>query len=479
MRVHGSFVRTILAEPPFSEWIAKRGFRLEGFEMLGRLDLRGQIVHGNVTFVNFLFDYPLEMSSATIDGSLSFQSGTTAGIFLGDAHVTGALLLTRIAHITRAKDCNTESVRANGSAIDGGVKIFGSSIPWINFYHARIGRDVLISGLKGNTLSFPEASVGGNVRLDSIELLPGRPGYKFCSDGRLNLFGIQTTTDVELWDSQIWGAMVATDAVIGGSLILGDTFFQGNVYLQNARVDRELLFEATDSKRNGRAAHHWSSSSMLSLDSASINRIDAPKNEIAWPSYIELGNLHFNTFARKKSENPEPATQWSSELPAAIWFPLWLSKSVGDIYNPQPYEQVKDYLTKTGDLEAATAVGIAGKNRERRQACHNGPVLNCIFLWLSYATIGYGYVLYRSILWSLFFIATGALVFRQTQEARDSHMPFGLAYSFDTFIPLIKLRDLHYKIDITSNARYYFYVHKLAGWVLGSFIVAAVTGLTK
>ncbi|WP_166656257.1 hypothetical protein [Paraburkholderia sp. BL10I2N1] len=58
-------------------------------------------------------------------------------------------------------------------------------------------------------------------------------------------------------------------------------------------------------------------------------------------------------------------------------------------------------------------------------------------------------------------------------------MPFGVAYNFDTFIPLVRLRELHYKIDITSGARYYFYFHKLAGWVLGSFLVAAVTGLTK
>ncbi|TCF96875.1 hypothetical protein BZM26_34910 [Paraburkholderia strydomiana] len=59
------------------------------------------------------------------------------------------------------------------------------------------------------------------------------------------------------------------------------------------------------------------------------------------------------------------------------------------------------------------------------------------------------------------------------------HMPHGYAYSFDMLLPLIKLRDKHYDIDIESSARYYFYFHKLAGWALGSFIVAALAGLTK
>jgi hypothetical protein len=46
-------------------------------------------------------------------------------------------------------------------------------------------------------------------------------------------------------------------------------------------------------------------------------------------------------------------------------------------------------------------------------------------------------------------------------------------------LPIIKLREKHYEIDITSRARYYLYFHKLVGYALGMFIVAAITDLIK
>jgi hypothetical protein len=58
-------------------------------------------------------------------------------------------------------------------------------------------------------------------------------------------------------------------------------------------------------------------------------------------------------------------------------------------------------------------------------------------------------------------------------------LPVGISYSFDMLLPVIKLRDAHYQIDLAGWPRYYFYVHKVAGFVLASFLVAGISGLTK
>ena len=58
-------------------------------------------------------------------------------------------------------------------------------------------------------------------------------------------------------------------------------------------------------------------------------------------------------------------------------------------------------------------------------------------------------------------------------------MPYGLAYSFDILLPIIRLRDKHYAIDLTTWARYYFYVHRIMGFLLASFLIAGISGLTK
>ncbi len=81
--------------------------------------------------------------------------------------------------------------------------------------------------------------------------------------------------------------------------------------------------------------------------------------------------------------------------------------------------------------------------------------------------------------WTVLFLVIGQMVFRSTQEAKSGNMPYGISYSLDMLIPLVKLRELHYTIDLRGAARYYFYFHKIMGYVLASFLVAALTGLTK
>ena len=64
-------------------------------------------------------------------------------------------------------------------------------------------------------------------------------------------------------------------------------------------------------------------------------------------------------------------------------------------------------------------------------------------------------------------------------EGKRNKMPYGIAYSIDMLLPIIRLRDAHYRIELNDPARYYFYFHKVMGYVLGSFLIAGVSGLTK
>ena len=47
---------------------------------------------------------------------------------------------------------------------------------------------------------------------------------------------------------------------------------------------------------------------------------------------------------------------------------------------------------------------------------------------------------------------------------------------------IFEFRKMHYEIDFIGGwrpARYYFYFHKLMGYVLASFLIAGLSGLTK
>ena len=54
-----------------------------------------------------------------------------------------------------------------------------------------------------------------------------------------------------------------------------------------------------------------------------------------------------------------------------------------------------------------------------------------------------------------------------------------LFYSLDMLLPIVQLETYHADIVLSGIAKYYFYFQKLMGWVLASFIIAGLSGLTK
>jgi hypothetical protein len=93
--------------------------------------------------------------------------------------------------------------------------------------------------------------------------------------------------------------------------------------------------------------------------------------------------------------------------------------------------------------------------------------------------IAYGHYPLWAAIPAIFLIIAGAVVLRVSGEGVRNAMPFGLAYSFDMLLPIIKLREKHYEIDLRGWPRYYFYMQKIMGYVLASFLIVGLAGLTK
>jgi len=53
-----------------------------------------------------------------------------------------------------------------------------------------------------------------------------------------------------------------------------------------------------------------------------------------------------------------------------------------------------------------------------------------------------------------------------------------VGFSLDKLLPIIKLNDA-YKFDFHGWQLAYFYLHEILGFVLGSFVVAGMSGITK
>jgi len=183
-----------------------------------------------------------------------------------------------------------------------------------------------------------------------------------------------------------------------------------------------------------------------------------PRLSAAWPKTLDIDGLIYEGLA-------------SLEGGHGPWFARMRR------YSRQPYQQLANVLQAQGEIARATEVRYAEREADRNrinQPCH-------IYAWLTLLkwTIGYGYYPYFAVAWIVLLVFVGAAVLRVSREGPKNRMPWGISYSFDTLLPVIRLREKHYQIDIASKWRYYFYFHRIMGWVLASFLVAGLSGLTK
>jgi hypothetical protein len=190
-------------------------------------------------------------------------------------------------------------------------------------------------------------------------------------------------------------------------------------------------------------------------------------------------------------------------------------------YTPQPYQQLSKILREMGDDDNADNALYLALEQDRQQT----SVLRRVLLFLLKYGIGYGigsgYGLV--IFWTVTLVVVGTLVIGLHESARvgpsASHgpmepgpdgpdsireptasaerlpngavhgqhadanllgsIPARVAYSLHNLLPLIQLDGAFDEVRLRSCARWYFYVHRIIGWLLGVFILAALAGLTQ
>src|SRR5262249_35633663 len=163
-------------------------------------------------------------------------------------------------------------------------------------------------------------------------------------------------------------------------------------------------------------------------------------------------------------------------------------------FSPQPYAQLADYLISTGSREQANEVLFAGRERERKEAFGEHGWRR--WFWLSSLSwlcgYGIGAKTFRVLPWILGSVAVGAAVlWFNVEPAREKGLWWCVGASFDRLLPIVELNpgfkdffdptNFHTMTGQTLSGPViaFFSALRLWGWVLASFLVAAVSGLIQ
>ena len=336
------------------------------------------------------------------------------------------------------------------------------------------------------------AKVSGSLYMDATSIggmLLMRNGAEFAD---VNLRGAKIGDQVDMTGAKVSGTLKFDSATIGGSLFMRNGKFDKEINSFFSQIGRNLDLTAAQKlpSLDLTGAHienelrlavpgrepTWQDGARLNLRNVRVDALQETQN--AWPRHLDLDGFVYSWLGGFMGTTDIAAR-------GSEWYVSWLAKD--QPYSPQPYEQLAAVLKRMGHGVEANDILYAGRERARNLAFEEGNYWTWIGQTALKYTIGYGYGsrYFRSIYWILGIIIMGKLFLDLSGQHRvktqNGNQPIriGLFYSLDMLLPIIQLRQRHYEIDLKGLVRYYFYFHQIMGYVLASFLIAGLSGLTK
>jgi hypothetical protein len=168
------------------------------------------------------------------------------------------------------------------------------------------------------------------------------------------------------------------------------------------------------------------------------------------------------------------------------WYVDWLGRDTA--FTHQPYQHLATVLRTAGDPDEADDILYAARERERIESWRNGDVPTALGLASLRCIIGYGlgYRYFRALGWVLLFTVVGIAVLWASPSARTRGLPWCAGASLDQLLPIVELnKEFSDFFDDPDRERLkgwqltYFAAQAIVGYVLASFVVAGLAGLTQ
>ncbi|MGR3174019.1 MAG: hypothetical protein ACUZ8N_05410 [Candidatus Scalindua sp.] len=446
--------------------------RLEVNDVLLRKNFRAQ---GEVSFYGAKIGGDLDLQGAHLFNENSIALNAAA------VTVKGSMILSRyLVDLDQFTRSSSQVAVLKGES-EVNFKAYGEVV----LMHATIDGNLECNNGQfinpnGSAITADSIYVKGNVFLSN--------GFK--AEGKVSLHGSTIGGNLECEWSQFINqkgyAINAYRMEVKGSVVFRkNVTVKGEVNFDGAKVEGHLYWRGLTSNKDLKLNLKYARIGILADDISS------------WP---EKNNLFLSGLIYDEIDVDSPLTVQDRIE--------WLHLQPTNTFYPQPYEQLASILRKTGREEDAKKVLIE-KNRDTALCSQMS-----FFPWIWHKTkggvIGYGHRPSKALPFVIGIILLGWLFFgigfctnvmtptNPTLDASANKEPQhvlrgfsktfivveSLAYSIDRFVPIVDF-------NVASNwqpdkdrrggrfIRVYMWFHIAMGWILTSFLVAAMTGLIR
>ena len=499
--LRSAFLETVLLHEPFRSAIPRQGVHIEGAYFPDPVDLadasikRPLLLDGSrfaqsvsllrlttPTFISFAgsrFAGGLEMRAAVIGGGLTMENSEFDGV-----RMEGVPFPEEPTSVSMGGAQIGRELTVNGSTFHGSLYLDSVSVRNDFLVRSSGFQKVYLRGAQiGDQLAIVTSTFDGEIELDSAvvggDFLIQAP-TEFES---LILRGTRIGDQLSMQRIRVNSMLSLNAASIGGALLMREAVVSGRANLRLLSVGRNLdasgmtlkVLDLRGAQIQGvlrlgddeLPAIDWDGQeNEVMLQNARAGALDATRG--SWPERLGLDG-----FAYGRLDRIGDGLRGGGSTDEARWYAEWLARD--PTYTPQPYRHLAAVLRTAGHEGMADDVLFASRDRELEDSQRWSGRWWSLLLLRSVIGYGYGWGMFRALFWLGALVVAGRVVLHYAKQ-KDR----GFWYSLDMVLPIVRLRDQHYTVDLEKSwARYYFYVHQMIGYVLLFYVIAGLSGLTE
>ncbi|MFQ5715786.1 MAG: pentapeptide repeat-containing protein [Nitrospinales bacterium] len=442
------FLKTILLDEERRKILMHKKVCIWGIRFTEYLDLSDAKLANFLALDNCRFEEDVSFSRLQTPNLISLQGSTFAGTLnMNGLQVDGSLFMRGKATFNEVDLC--------GAKIGGQLDMDGSTFNGkLNMDSLQVESDLFMSGkAKFNEVDLCGARIGGQLSMND-SIFTG----KLDMDS-LRVEGHLFISPAEFESSKPVNLVMAK---IGGGLTLAGSKGLPSLDLTGAEIGGEFML----AKRDEYAT--WRDDAKLTLRNARVRAIQDCLEPKVWPSRLEREGFTYDWLGGFSADNKNDMANRE-----VTWYLDWL-KNKQETFSPQPYKQLADVLENHGHKDKADIIRYASKERELELAksWEKG------WRFLQKIFIGYGYRYRFTLMWVLGLIFVGFIWLCASQSGPTDNYE-KIIFCLDKFLPLVKFREEFDLPKLTFCIQLYFDFLQIMGYVLVSYLIAGLSGLTK
>jgi hypothetical protein len=407
----------------------------------------------------------------------------TGAVDFGNAHVLGDVDL---GNARFADDLGLAALRVDGDARLGGVVVAGG----LTGSGMEVGRDLALN---------KAATIHGAANLFGTHVANSVHMEQAVFDRGLEASNLRVGDDLLLNDANFGGPVMLGGAHVGGDLVLrgvrlGVLDLSGADIEGTLAVDDATIWRPPETTRD--SAGRTLAAPQLSLVNARVGGLqDAnvpteacpthkqpPQHRNGWPTWqsIQLDGFAYGHLGSNA------AGAGDMQHRDACWWRWWLDRN--PVFSSQPYVELAAVMSAHGDQDSAARILYYGRVRETEVAWQNGEYLRWLLLagLDVFAGFGIGTYTFYALAWILALTAIGVLLLRRSPGGTKHTIWWQIGASLTRLLPGVELnKEFSDFFDDPGRKRlrgwhvFVFSSFVVIGWVLGLFLVAAMSGLTQ